>query len=470
MRHSRTTAAWPQRTRCARRAGARSPSGAARAVEALKRPSPRADPHHIETLRPDTRARAWTLALLLLAVALGLKAAFPAELGLDYEYDAGPAIDTLVRGDFQGFANTMPLMGPLSALVRAPFVWLVFHADVRTVYIVGSVPCIGAVAALVLWLKRLMTEHGRETVAAAAIAAVGLVNLPTLRALHWGHPEELLTGALVVGSAVAALRGRTLAAAIMLGLAFATKQWALIALPPVLLAAPAERGRIAIVSVCVAAAIYAPFALASPERFSTVLRGASNPQGMAQADGLTAKADPTETHITAANVWWPLAEKRDEVRQGKRVTSAVVGHWVVSLSHGLIVLLAVPLAWLYRRRGPRPREDALALLALLLLARCALDPNNFDYYQVPLLLALGAWEGITRPGEAPWATLAAAIGTGIAFLPYAASFKDLYDFALYTQLTYRAWAIPLAIYLGREALSPRRQPQPAVELSRASLP
>jgi hypothetical protein len=452
------------------RASARWPSAAGKRADALKHGAARADSRCIESLHSDTRAPAWTLALLLLALALGLKAAFPADLGLDYEYDAGPAIDTLVRGDFQGFADTMPLMGPLSALVRAPFVWLVFHADVRTVYIVGSLPCIAAVAALVLWLKRLMTEHGRETVAAGAIAAVCLVNLPTLRALHWGHPEELLTGALVVGAAVAALRGRALAAAVLLGLAFATKQWALIALPPVLLAAPAQRGRIAIVSVCVAAAIYAPFALASPDRFSTVLHGAGNPQGMAEADGFSAKAGTGETHITAANVWWPVAEKRDEVREGKRVTSAVVPHWVVSLSHGLIVLLAVPLAWLYRRRGPRPREDALALLALLLLARCALDPNDFDYYHVPLLLALGAWEGITRPGKAPWATLTAAIGTGISFLPYAYGFKDLYDFALYTQLTYMAWALPLAVYLGREALSPRRQPQPAAELSRASLP
>lgn len=364
----------------------------------------------------------------------------------------------------------MPLMGPLSALVRAPFVWLVFHADVRTVFIVGSLPCLLAVAALVLWIRRLTAEYRRETFAAAAIAALCLINLPTLRALHWGHPEELLGGALVVGAAVAALRGKALAAAVLLGLALATKQWALLALPPVLLAAPAQRGRIALVSVAVAAALYAPFALASPDRFAEVLRGAGNPQSMGQADGLTEKSDPSETRITAANVWWPIAEKRDEVRGGKAVTSAVLPHWVVSLSHGLIVLLAAPFAWLYRRRGPRPREDALALLALLLLLRAALDPNNFDYYHVPLLLALGAWEGLSRPGRPPWATMAAAIGTGVAFLPYAAAFRDLYDFALFTQLAYMAWAIPLAVYLGRVALSPRPQPQPAAELSRASLP
>jgi hypothetical protein len=158
------------------------------------------------------------------------------------------------------------------------------------------------------------------------------------------------------------------------------------------------------------------------------------------------------------------------VRAGKQVTSAVVPHWVVTFAHGLILLLAVPLAWLFRRHGPRPREDALALLALLLLLRCALDPNNFDYYHVPLLLALGAWEGLARPARPPWATLAAAIGTGIAFLPYAAAFRDLYDHALFTHLAYMAWAVPLGVYLCRAALSPQLRPQPAAELSRASLP
>ena len=358
----------------------------------------------------------------------------------------------------------MPLMGPLSALVRAPFVWLVFHADVRTVFIAGSLPCIAAVGALVLWLRRLMAGRGRPALAAGAIAAVCLVNLPTLRALHWGHPEELLAGALVVGAALAALRGRALAAALLLGLALATKQWALLALPPVLLAAPAQRARIAVVALCVAAVVYAPFAISSPTRFGEVLRGAGNPQAMAQSDGLAARSGGGETHITAANVWWPFAHKRDEVRAGERVHSAVVPHWVVSLSHGLIVLLAVPLAWLYRRRGPRPREDALALLALLLLLRCALDPNDFDYYHVPLLLALGAWEGMSAPGRMPWATLLAAVGTGVAFLPYAAAFRDLYAFAPFTQVAYMAWAIPLAGYLGRSVISsrpPQRRPAAA---------
>ena len=49
-----------------------------------------------------------------------------------------------------------------------------------------------------------MASHGRGAAAGGAIAAVCLINLPVFRALHWGHPEELLCGALVAGSALAA--------------------------------------------------------------------------------------------------------------------------------------------------------------------------------------------------------------------------------------------------------------------------
>ena len=68
--------------------------------------------------------------------------------------------------------------------------------------------------------------------------ALCLVNPLTWEAIRLGHPEELLGGALCVGAVLAALRGRTLPAAVLLGLALATKQWAVIAVLPVLAAAP----------------------------------------------------------------------------------------------------------------------------------------------------------------------------------------------------------------------------------------
>jgi hypothetical protein len=88
-------------------------------------------------------------------------------------------------------------------------------------------------------------------------------------------------------------------------------------------------------------------------------------------------------------------------RRPVRPAWAATGHgattspaWLAPIPHPLIVALALPLSALwYWRAGPsRPREDAFALLALISLERCLLDPWNLGYYHLPLVLALLAWE------------------------------------------------------------------------------
>ena len=87
------------------------------------------------------------------------------------------------------------------------------------------------------------------------------INPITLDALHMGHPEEVLGGALALLAVVWAARARSMLAAVALGLAIGTKQWALLAVLPALLVAPADsRRRIA----AVAAAIGIVLALSAP--------------------------------------------------------------------------------------------------------------------------------------------------------------------------------------------------------------
>ena len=72
----------------------------------------------------------------------------------------------------------------------------------------------------------------------------------------------------------------------------------------------------------------------------------------------------------------------------------------------------MPLGLLFwRRRRLLRREDALGLLALLLLLRCVLDPWNNDYYHAPFLLALLAWEALARDG---WPRLTVLAGAALA--------------------------------------------------------
>ncbi|MGZ4286848.1 MAG: hypothetical protein ACXVW5_21850 [Solirubrobacteraceae bacterium] len=60
---------------------------------------------------------------------------------------------------------------------------------------------------------------------------------------------------------------------------------------------------------------------------------------------------------------------------------------------------AAAIGWRYRRiAADRDPANAIGVLALLLLLRCTLDPDlTTNYYLLPALMALLAWEALTRP-------------------------------------------------------------------------
>lgn len=369
------------------------------------------------------------LAVAVAAVAaLSLRASAGMEAGLDYFSDASAAIDALVRRDLDGFFASQPLMGSFSLLLRAPFVAPVFHDSLSTVYFAGALPCVLATVVLGLALGRLLAERGQPPAVQGLAAGLAVVNPLTFRALHWGHPEELLAGALCVGAVLAALRERELLAGVLLGLALATKQWALLAVLPTLLAAPRRRLLLAAVAGTVAAALTLPLLLADGDRFAAVAESAAG------QDSIGASTTPW-------NVWWPFA---DQTVLAGGVERWMAPGWVATISHPAIVLAALPLsALLWRRRDRRP-DDALLLLALLFLLRCLLDNWSNDYYHVPFLLSLLAWETVRRPGV-PRLSVAVAILLGVSFWPEQTQiFAGSLDDAPLLFAVYVAWTLPLA--------------------------
>lgn len=374
---------------------------------------------------------------LTLAAAVGAIVACSTLLALanrsagDYPRDAGPAIDALLDGDVSGALERQPLMGSLSIVVRWPFAALArgLGGDDLLVYQLGTIPCLIAVGLLGLALAARMRRRGQAPSACIAAATLCLVNPLTWEAIRLGHPEELLGGALCVGATLAALRGRGLWAGVMLGLALATKQWAVIAVLPVLAAMPARRLRVLLVAGAVAAVLTAPLALGNSTSFSKTAELAAH----------------AGERVHPFNAVWPLAPSEDRVISIGEDQSVVTVH-VLSLSvsrllHPGIVLLALPLTalwWFSRRRTP---DDALALLALLFLLRCLLDPVNNAYYHVPFLLALVAWEGLTRRG-APIVSLLTS--SSIYYAIYKAGWTD--DIAARNAI-YLLSTVPVGLWL-----------------------
>jgi hypothetical protein len=444
--------------------------------------------------------------------AAGLAAIAVAWLGLygtgwnDYEAEAEPAFTALAHGHLLNFLRFVPAYGG-SLVERAPFALLpdLWGGGTLAVYRSVAVPCLLAAAALAVWLVAQMRRanvvdarpaspathsprRSRQLVggraARAIVIAIVVANPLTVVSLEHGHPEEILGGALCVGALLLAVRKHSLWAGIALGLAIANKEWALVAVGPVLVAsvtnaAPIETppgarrvdrlrlsaGR-ASVLVCLlgtaatAAAVLAPLALVPGGQFASAARAvASTPSNI----------------FSPQSVWWFFGHHSPGARgpfgtvgAGFRVAPA----WVGPLSHPAVVLGAALLSalWWARRRSSRTRAQTLsgahvaagrapttgawptnelALLALALLARCLLDTWDNGYYPEPFLLALCAWEALSDPVHPPILTILSCVLVWASFewVPNLLSPDGQSVFFL-------AWTLPLAGLLAARVYAP----------------
>jgi len=180
-----------------------------------------------------------------------------------------------------------------------------------------------------------------------------------------------------------AQRGRANWAALALGLAIANKQWALLAIGPVLLALPAQRWRTLIGAGAGAVAV----AFVAPIMVSSVTVKAATSRLIVSDTGTIFHPWQVFWFFGPRGHWLPTMG--NYIPRGFRFPPS----WLGGRAHLLIVWLGLPLTLLALRRRARP-ADALLLLALLMLMllRCSLDPWDNVYYPLPFIVALLAWE------------------------------------------------------------------------------
>lgn len=362
----------------------------------------------------------------------------------DYDLEASASFAALMRGDTAGFLQLAPAYGG-SFVLRAPFaaITVALGGGETAVYRAVSVPGLVAGATLGVVLVRRVADRGGSRLVRALVLGLCVMNPITLRMLEIGHPEEMLAATLAIGAVLAAGSRRTLVAAVLLGLAIATKAWAVLAIGPVLLALPGSRLRALLISGTVVAAVMAPLMLAG------------SPVALARG------ATTTGPISTPFQLFWPLGESGHVILgtdgQPKPAGWRLPPQWLSSLTHPLIAFMVVPLSllfWRLRRDAPEGRnEQTLGLLALLLLLRCVLDPWNSVYYELPFLLALLAWESLRRPERPPVLALCATAVVWLTFieLPNHVS-PDVQSFL------FLCWALPLTGWLAREVFAAGHAP------------
>jgi Glycosyltransferase family 87 len=388
--------------------------------------------------RREPRAGAETAvlaAIAVAAVATMLWAWYWNVRENDFGTEAARSFGALLHGHLLTFLQTAPAYGG-SLLLRAPFALPASLAGsgMLTLYRLSALPCLLVLAALGVWLARVLRARGGSLIAAAGVVAVCVANPITYRALQLGHPEELLGATLCTVAVLLAQRGRLNWAGLALGLAIANKQWALLAIGPVLLAAPDGRWRILLLASASAAALLAPIALAAGSLES----------------GTSRLADPASGFIFhPQQVFWFLGHRDPGMPSSIRLPPG----WLSDRVHLIIVALGIPLSWLaWRRRTTR--ADALLLLALLLLLRCWLDPWDVIYYVAPFVVALLAWETtVARPRPLYSVTATAATWLVFWYLPRHVG-SDAQSLAFLVPSTLAIALMVARVY----GLAPRRSP------------
>jgi hypothetical protein len=372
------------------------------------------------------------LLLALGCAALLLIAGSRTVFWADYFVEAWPAYFHLRNDGLDEFLRLVPAYSGFASLIGAPTAFLGLGID--WTFRLNALPGLLALVGLALAL------HARER--AHALLAVLLVaaSPAAYLALSAGHPEDVLAAAAAAAGVLAAVRRKATLSAALLTIGVLSKQTAVLALLPAALALPKPKLRVLAVPVAAALLVYGGVLLARPS-------------GIGDAAGHVGAGAGSFFHPW--QVWWPLGVPSS-------AEWAAAGHgditspaWLAPIPHPLIVFLALPLsvAWWWRAGHDRPREDALALFALLALERCMLDPWNLGYYHLPLVLALVAWE--TEKRRPPVIALAVTAALWLTFKTFEVRT------GLAPMLMYLAWTLPLGAFLARELFA---TPAPARKL------
>lgn len=362
----------------------------------------------------------------------------------DYDEEARPAFDALVHGHASEFLRLAPAYGG-SLIERAPFALIpsLWGGGELAVYRMVALPCLLAAATLGVWLLARMRAEGRTSLARSVALGICVANPITLSALEIGHPEELFGACLCVAAVLLASREHPVWAGVLLGLAVANKQWALLALGPALLALPPRRRLPCLASAgAVATAVLGPLVLVGSSGFVA---------------GTRALATTSGEIFQPWQVWWFLGTANhvaSGVTRAVPIGASLSTHpewrlappWLSGVTHPLILAVGLGLAgalWLQRRRNASTRtvgeRDVLLVLALAMLVRCLLDDWDVMYYLLPFIFALLAWEVCGPTKRPPVLALSSTVLAWISFqwLPSHVSPDIQAAFFL-------AWSLPLA--------------------------
>lgn len=264
--------------------------------------------------------------------------------------------------------NSVIQIGPPALLAAAPFQWLPPFVEMRLVPIILALLVIPA-----LWCVELAAQHAVEPgrVRGRALAA-GLLVVPvwSIEMQQWGHIDDAIALLTAMVAVTLVSRGRhEVIAGVVLGTGIAAKPWAALLLPVLICYARPRMARSVLAAALTALAWWLPFVVAAPET----------------VHALGSWRLPMVNHPL-----WHLFGMTGRAPQWIRTLQMLGGLMLATLlvrKRGWVAVPAVALAW-----------------------RVAVDPYDWPYYVIGPLLGAALWD-VARPGlrrltSLPWVTLA----------------------------------------------------------------
>jgi Glycosyltransferase family 87 len=223
----------------------------------------------------------------------------------------------------------------------------------------------------------------------AGVVLVALVPSAWMALMNEYHPQDLLAMGLVLAGLALALRRSWTWAGVLFGLAVASQQFALLALVPLFVVAPARgRWRLAGGSVAAWVLVALPFVVASRRALSAITIGTGNfpSYGGTLVRYLHLHGDP-----------------------------------LILVSRILPLVAAAGVAWwMHRRFGERALEPLplLSLMAICVSLRLVFEQNMFGYYFLALsvlLILLEIVDGRIRGELVAWITMVLLVYNPVPF-------------------------------------------------------
>jgi hypothetical protein len=293
--------------------------------------------------------------------------------------NAGPGIEALVHGNLTGYLAHQPLIGLTTIVLRLPFAALgsAFGASDLLVYKLGALACALPLALAAGWLLGDRTVPRRVCLLRLASIAI-VIGGPLMRnTLEVGHPEDVTAAVAATAAVILAMRDQPRPSAIALGLAVGSKEWALIAVLPVMLALPHRRLEVAGIAAGLAMLLVGLPWLADPA-----------------AAGRALHAQRTN-YLGPLSPMWPVAIPIRTLRGGYVPAARMIPWGLMRTGAAALQLGAAVLAggaWYLSLRLRGLRCNPLCLLAMLAAVRCICDTAGQEYYWLALLIPVAAWE------------------------------------------------------------------------------